>query len=279
MSNRIFTTIGCARCKITKRYLKEKAIATREFDFKAEGKEEFSQFYRSNRDTIFRDKDGVEFPVFTDGNEVRQGVSVIIGYLTASNKLDGFIGRSLLHGEWIDGFDVSGGDPDQTGNLIKVLSYLKSNGLKIQVQTNGRNASVLEAILASAVCDRVIMAVKGPAELYQQLTGQAIAIDELKQSIKLAASAPDYHFFTTIAPVRRSSDQVVYLTPEEIGATAKMIEEATGNKKHPYHLRSFNPSTAADEQFKAIESLPSSASFKYRTAARRYQVMTEIQNQ
>ena len=163
--------------------MRENSIDYAEFDFKAKGKDAFSQFYRANRDDIFRDKDGVAFPVFTDGKEIRQGVSVILGYLIAKGKLDGFINRSMLHGEWIDGFDISNGNPAQVEQLMEVLSFLKSSSLKIQVTTSGANASVLEKIMNKNLCDRVIMEVKGPADLYHQLAGQNLDAEELQQSI------------------------------------------------------------------------------------------------
>jgi pyruvate-formate lyase-activating enzyme/glutaredoxin len=277
LSNELYTTTGCARCKITKRYMRENSIDYAEFDFKAKGKDAFSQFYRANRDDIFRDKDGVAFPVFTDGKEIRQGVSVILGYLIAKGKLDGFINRSMLHGEWIDGFDISNGNPAQVEQLMEVLSFLKSSSLKIQVTTSGANASVLEKIMNNNLCDRVIMEVKGPADLYHQLAGQNLDAEELQQSIKITSLAPEYHFYTIIAPLEREDNQIEYLTPEEIGETAKIIEVATRSKKHPYELRHFNPKNSTDDRFKNIERLASPSLFKYRTAARRYMVMTEIE--
>ena len=123
MTYQIYTATGCTRCKITKRYMEENAIDFEAFDIKAEGKDIFAQFYRANRSNVYRDKDGVEFPVFTDGKIIRQGVSVVIGYLLAGDKLTGFINRNELHGEWIDGFDLSGGDPDQADSLIEVLQF------------------------------------------------------------------------------------------------------------------------------------------------------------
>ncbi len=276
MTVEIYTASGCARCNITKRYMKENAIDYKEFDFKSEGKEAFAQFYRANRNNIFRDKDGVEFPVLYDGKEVRQGVSVILGYLIAGSKLAGFIGRSLLHGEWIDGFDISAGDPSEVNHLAAVLSHLKGNGLKVQVTTNGKNVSVLETLIDKNLCDKVIMDVKGPVRLYEKLIGLNIQEDELKKSINLSTTVPDYAFFTDIVPFEREEGIIEFLTPEEIGETARIIEEATGNKKHPYTLRSFNPGQSNDARLKALEPLPSSAMFKYRTAARRYQVSTEI---
>ena len=277
MGNTIYTATGCARCKITKRYMGENGIEYEEFDVKGEGEEAFGQFYRANRKKIFRSKDGVEFPVFTDGNEIRQGVSVIIGYLIADSRLDGFIGQSALHGEWIDGFDLSGGDPDQADGLLAVLSYLKKNGLKLQLIANGKNSSIVERVLEKNLGDRMIMEVKGPASIYGRLLGEDIASDEISRSIALTARFPEYAFYTTVAPVVRTNGAVSYLTPDEIGEAAKMIEEASGSNKHPYSLRRYDPKNVLDGRIKSIEPLPDSAMFKYRTAARRYQVMTEIE--
>ena len=277
MANIIYTAAGCARCKIAKRYLQDNGIDYAEFDIREEGKDAFAQFYRDNRKDIFRDENGVEFPVFYDGQQIRQGVSVIIGYLIASGGLDGFIGRSLLHGEWLDGIDISGGDPAFADQLVQVMSYLKKNGLKIQVVTTGRNSKVLELLLQKVLVDRVIVDVKGPVQLYQQITGTPIDAEDLRSSIELSSTAPQYSFVTTIAPVVRSDGQIDYITPEEIGSTAHLIEEASGKKKNPYTLYVFDPRKCEDERFKSIEALPSSAMFKYRTAARRYQVMTEIE--
>ena len=276
MTNRIFSATGCARCNITKRFMKEKGIDYEEYDFKAEGKDAFAKFYRAHRPEIYRDKDGVEFPVFTDGQVIRQGVSVVIGHLIAGDGLNGFIGRSTLHGEWIDGFNISGGNPSRTEELLQVMAYLKQNGLKIRLTADGHNSEVLKAIREKCLGDQIIMEVKGPAELYEALTGKTITPHELKASISLAAKFPDYRFYTALAPMVEKDGNIRFITPEEIGETAKTIEAATGSKKHPYELRPFDPAEAADGRLKSQEPLPSSALFKYRTAARRYMVMTEI---
>ena len=277
MTNTIFSATGCARCNITKKYMRDNSIDYEEFDIKAEGKDAFAKFYRENRNDVFRDKDGVEFPVFTDGQVIRQGVSVVLGHLVAEDKLQGFIGRSELHGEWLDGIDVSGGDPDKVDDLIKVLSYLKKNGLKIQAVTSGKNSNVLESLVNAGLVDRVIMNVKGPVDLYPLLAGEPVTEEDITRSIQLTCSVPEHNFISVITPVARTADNIDFITPEEIGETAKLIAEASGSKKCAYTLSSFDSGKCADERFAAIEPLPSASLFKYRTAARRYQVMTEIE--
>jgi pyruvate formate lyase activating enzyme len=103
MGNTIYTATGCSRCKIAKKFMDERGILYQDLDIKAEGKEAFGQFYRTNRDAVFRDKEGIEFPVFTDGTAIRQCVGVVIAFLQAGTGLDRFIGRSELSHGWMDG--------------------------------------------------------------------------------------------------------------------------------------------------------------------------------
>jgi pyruvate formate lyase activating enzyme len=262
---------------MTKRFMQENGMGYEEFDIKAEGQEAFSEFYRANRSMIYRGKDGVEFPVLTDGEIIRQGVGAVVAYLLSGDKLTGFIEQSTLHGEWIDGFNISGGDPQNSEGLFGVLAYLKQNNLKIQVYTNGRNADVLKSMLDGNLADRVVAEIKGPASLYGPLTGADIDESELSSALSLSTRFPEYQFYTTIAPLERGDGTLEYLTPQEIGETARQIEAATGSKKHPYRLRVFNPQQADDDRFNSIEPLTAGEMFKYRTAARRYMVMTEIE--
>jgi len=277
MTNYIYTATGCARCKITKRFMQENDIDYEEYDIKANGREVFSEFYRSNRNMIYRGKDGVEFPVFTDGEVIRQGVNAVIGHLVAGEDLSGFIDRSTLHGDWIDGFTISGGKSEFSEGLLRVLTFLKQNNLKIEVSTDGHNIALLQSVFNKKLVDRVIVDIKGPAGLYEPLGAESIDETELKQTIALAAQFPEYQYYSTVAPLDRKDGTVSYLKPEEIGETARLLEDATGNKKHAYKLRVFDPQQAVDGRFKSIEPLPASAMFKYRGAARRYMVMTEIE--
>jgi hypothetical protein len=83
-----------------------------------------------------------------------------------------------------------------------------------------------------------------------------------------------------VAPVVRQEEgtqRIRYLTPEEIAETAKLIQEVTGSNKQPYLLRLFDPGTASDQRMKSVEKMPPNALFPYRSAARRHQVLTEIE--
>jgi len=280
MRHTLFTATGCQRCKIAKRFMDQHKIDYQEVDIKGEGMDTFREFYGQNRRSVYRGQEGIEFPVYTDGTAIRQGVGVVIAYLMAGEKLDGFIGHSQLSKDWIDGLHISEGDPIMAGEFVAVLRILKKSGLKLQLDTNGKNASVLDQLLEHGIGDRVVMDVKGPLALYHNLIGEEVDQMEITKSIALVTKFPEYEFQTTVAPIIRpkgETPQISYLAPEEIGETARLIKDATGSQKHPYLLRLFDPDTCMDDRLKSIGELPYNTMFRYRTAAREHQVLAEIE--
>lgn len=276
----LFTAAGCARCKIAKKFMREQGIAYEEHDAVGEGKELFGQFYRAHRSAIFRGKEGIEFPVLVDSAEIRQGVAVVIAWLLAGSRLDGFIGRGELSKGWVGGLHVSGGGPAAMGELVAVLGVLKKHGLKLQLDTDGRNASVLETLLDYGLGDRLVMDVKGPKALYSALLDAEVDPAEISRTMALANRFGEYRFETTVAPVPAPGGgpgEVRYLTPEEIAETAGWLKEATGSHRQPYILRLFDPQGHPVDRFRSVEKLPPNALLRHRTAARRHQVLTEIE--
>ncbi len=160
------------------------------------------------------------------------------------------------------------------------MSYLKKYGLKIEITTNGRNSEILESILKNNLADRVLMDIKGPVSVWEtELDAVGLSYDFFK-SVSVTARFAEYQFYTVIKPVNRTDgdkSDFSFITPEEIGQAAKIIEQATGSKKHPYLLKPWDVTTQSNEHLRTIRPLLDSAMFKYRTMARRYIVMTEIE--
>jgi len=276
----IYSVTGCVRCKIVKRFMEERGIVFVERDMKADGGEDFRKFYAANRGAIYRGADGIEFPILTDGLEIRQSLGVILAWLSAGPTLEGFFRIGRLHGEWVDGIDVSGGDQNRAEEFMAVLRYLKKNAMKIRLDTNGKNSSLLKAVLAEKLADRVIMAVQGPLSLYDRILGHAIDQEEIRETISLVPRFPEYGFETTIAPlVRGAGDDSgpSYLTPEEIAETAALIKECGGGNKHPYLLKTFRPESCTDDRLKVVQAQAPGNLFKYRSAARFHLVLAEIE--
>ena len=279
MSFTLFSTEGCARCKILKARMAELGIAYDEHDFKGAGKDVFQQFYVANRKAVYRGPEGIEFPVLTDGTVIKQGVGTALAYLEGGAAMDGFFRIGVMRKEWLDGINVSAGDPAQGENFLAVLRYLKKNAMKTLVETNGRNADLLEKVLAEKLADKVIMNVPGPLPMYSALAGMLVSHQEVERSIAMVAKLTDYQFQTTVVPVLRSPGEVTYLTPAEIGETAKLIEAASGSKKQPYLIKFYRHSASDAPELKDLEPMAASMLFPYRTAARAYQVAVEIEKE
>jgi pyruvate-formate lyase-activating enzyme len=279
MSITIYSAPGCLRCKIVKQYLDENGRTYQDIDALGEGRKTFSNFYRDHRNQIHRGPDGVEFPIFSEGRTVCQGLPVVLAHLIAGPALQGFFKPGLLHGRWLDGIHISGGDPAHGERLLEVFALLKRQQLKLQIETNGVNASLLEQVLDRGLADRVIMEVKGSLELYDSLLAQPVDPQEIKRSIARVCQCEDYYFYTTIAPLDRKNDDIEpfsYITPAEIAGAARLIKEATGDSRQPYRLKAFDPRTADDPKLQGGAALAKNELFKYRTMARKHQYKTEL---
>lgn len=279
MASIIYSVTGCVRCKIAMQFLKENGITYRNHDSLGEGRKAFRAFYKINRQKIYRGPDGVEFPIYSDGEAIRQGLPMVLAYIVAGSALNGFFKPGTLHGQWVDGIVISDGNPTHGEALLQVLVYLKKQRLKLQIETNGVNADLLERVLDQGLADRVIMEVKGPLDLYDSFLQQPIDPGEIKRSIALVSKCDEYCFDTTLAPIVREKgvlEKISYITPEEIAEASHLIKMVTGDSKQPYRLKVFDPRVTKDERLQGCEPLIQNKIFKYRTMARKHQFKTEI---
>ena len=97
--------------------------------------------------------------------------------------IDGFIGHSQLSKRWIDGLHVSVGDPSLIDELVTVLNFWRKNGLQLQLDTNGKNASILERLLQEGLGNRIFMDVKGPLLFYGKFLGDEVNQSEIRKTI------------------------------------------------------------------------------------------------
>jgi pyruvate formate lyase activating enzyme len=279
MTSILYSATGCVRCATIRQLLGDRGLRYREHDALGEGRQNFREFYQSNRKEIFRGPEGIEFPIFFDGNVILQGLPMVAAHLIVGPTLKGFFSRGVRHGQWVDGIHISDGDPGCGDDFLQVLTYLKERGFKIQIDTNGLNADLLEAVFERHLADYAVMEVKGPVDLYAMILQQPVDPAEIAKSMAVVSKFDEYSFFTTIAPVERQSgapEQISYITPEEVAEAANLIKTATGDSRQPYRLKAFDPGPAEDERIKALEKLTQSELLKYRTLARRHQFKTEI---
>jgi pyruvate formate lyase activating enzyme len=267
----LFTAPGCQRCKVARAFLNERSLPFEELDFKGEGREAFQRFYREHRADIRRGPDGVEFPILRDGERVVQGVGEIVARLQAGDRLAGFVGQNTLGQGWIDGLDVSAGDPAAGEAFLAVLRHLKAQGLRTELRADGRNGDLLERVTEEGLADRLVFDPVGPPEAYEAAFGTRLAEDDLRRSLDLAARAPEVRFVLTVRPLPRPGGEVAWTTPQEAARAAELTAQATGNRQLPFLVRAGDPPPGE-------APLPKPALFKVRTACRRHMPRTDITN-
>ncbi len=183
---------------------------------------------------------------------------------------------------WIDAVVLCGGEPTLEPELVFFIEELKKRGLAVKLDTNGKNWAKLKDLLERRTVDYVAMDVKGPLQLYPALTGMEFVDerDDILKGMNLATHFPGYEFRTTAFPVIRNKQefQASFMTPEEIGETARMIYDYTGSNEHRYFLQPFVPKQGGllDSRLESFPETPKGLLEEMKTQARKHLPNTRI---
>lgn len=271
MTHTLFTAAGCIRCRIAASFMDDCRISYQKSDVHGPGKELFKSFYRECRSAIIRGPEGIEFPILFTGSAVIQGLGPVLAFLQAGDALNPFVKQSGSSHGWISGLDLSAQTmPDGTG-FLAVVRFLKKNGLRVQLDTNGRNPSVLASLITDALCDKIVFTLHGPALRYRDLTGWPIDESDLLTSLSLLKSAADCTILLPVQPVSTPQGPGVSITPDEAAQAAALVEKATGSKKHLFFIQPLAPLPDT-----GLSPLTLPQLFKYRTQCRRFMVLADI---
>ncbi|MFC4677610.1 hypothetical protein [Desulfovibrio legallii] len=272
MSITLYTAPECIRCKIVKAFLAERDIPYATVDFKADA-QEFNAFYRANRKAIYRNPEGVEFPLFNDGQVIKQGSGEIIAYLLSGHVLEACITRSdLLHGK-IGGIYPSQCPDGQEENLCILVDRLAAGGLEVWLQTDGRKPDLLERLLAIKNVKAVLNAVGGAATT-AAVYGGAPDTAALAASIGLVRDIPGGGVRFLAMPLPGADGQWTWPRREDARDAAQMVAEAYGQPTLPYRVEALPPDAAVD--LHGLEPLPEQNLLLYRSAARQFLYKAEI---
>ena len=266
MSITLYTAPDCLRCKIVKAFLDERGHKYTTFDFK-EDKDIFNKYYRANRPSIYRNPEGVEFPIFDDGSVIKQGTGEILAYLLSGRELESCVTRSeLLHG-WISGLNVSACPAGQEDNCTTLVRLLAKGGLTVELHSDGRRADLLGRVLGEGHVSRMVLDVLGPAALYPVIAGGELPLDDLKQSIALTRAHAD-GLIRVLASAYAGGDGMTRVTPAEAAEAAKMVLDACGDRMLPVFVEA--------QQAPGLEKLEDQALLPYRSKVRASLVKAEI---
>ncbi len=272
MSITLYTAPDCLRCKIVKGFLAEHQIAYETVDFKADA-QTFNTFYRANRKGIYRNPEGVEFPLFDDGTVIKQGSGEVIAYLLSGHALEGAVTRSdLLHG-WISGLYLSQCPAAEEAHFVELVQQLAKGGLTVCIQTDGRNPALLERLIGLNALAKVQLNIPGPASVYEALYGSAPTKDELAKTIELVKAFPDHEIRFLATPLS-GPEGARWPNRDEAGEAARMVFEACGDHQLPYAIAAVTPEMPQGMQ--GLEPVPDPMMLKYRSASREFLFKADI---
>jgi pyruvate formate lyase activating enzyme len=181
---------------------------------------------------------------------------------------------------WLKGIVICGGEPTIQHTLPYFLKKIKEKGLAVKLDTNGSDYATLGKLKESKLIDYVAMDVKGPPQIYADLIGREFidARDGYEKAIGVVSQFPDYEFRTTIVPVIRRNGEISFMTPEEIGETAKLIYDCTGINDHKYFLQPFVPRKGelVDSRLESFPQTPKEILEKGLMEAKKYLPNTKI---
>lgn len=271
MAYTLYTAPDCLRCKIVKAFMADHGISYVQYDFKAD-KDIFNRFYRAQRPSIYRNPEGVEFPMLHDetNNVTKQGSGEIIAYLLSGQTLESCVSRSeLLHG-WISGLHVSRCPSGQTENFLTLVRALAKGELKVSLETDGRRPELLAAILRENLAARVLLTIPGPADVYPYASGGILEAEDLAKTIALVRAHKEQQVRLLLMPLTPPDALPLYITPTQAGEAAKMVFDACGDMQMPFTVQLSSKTAEGLAPLNESELLP------YRSQVRNHLVKADI---
>jgi pyruvate formate lyase activating enzyme len=134
---------------------------------------------------------------------------------------------------------ISGGEPTIHHDLIDFILKLKKIGMKVKLDSNGMNPSVINKILSAGIVDYFAIDIKTSPDKYKEVTGSGSFDAVMDTIVLLKKFNADFEARTTCVP-----DLVTFEDIESIG-------KAVGNLKK-YYLQQFRNQTTLDSTLNTI---------------------------
>lgn len=271
MAVTLYTAPDCIRCKIVKKYFADKGVEYETVDFKGDA-DTFNKFYRANRKAIYRNPEGVEFPLFMEGEVIKQGSGEILAWLLGQGELEACVTRSdMLHGK-ISGLHPSACPAGQDENYIELVKRLAEGGLEVWLQTDGRKPDLLEKLLqipnVHAICNIV-----GDENVTKQVYGGCPTKEELAKTIELVLASKDGRVRFLLMPVEENG-QWIWQTPAQAEAGAKMVADACGKPAIKFSIETPPEDMPIDRH--GLTTPESGDLIKYRSAIRKHLFKADV---
>lgn len=164
----------------------------------------------------------------------------------------------------IDGVAITGGEPTLHKELPKFIKRVKQKGFVVELETNGTNPVMVEALAKDRLVDYFAMDIKAPLkeDRYFAATGEFGKKEEILENIKktikiIQDSGIDYEFRTTFVPGLLEKDDIYTIA-----------EQLKGSKK--YAIQKFLPNSNINPEYEKREILSSGFFEEFREKLKDY---------
>ena len=94
----------------------------------------------------------------------------------------------------IEGVCITGGEPTLQKDLPQLIRSIKELGLKVKLDTNGSNPSMLADLLDEGLLDYLAMDIKNSAAAYETTCGKSVPIQSIEASLYHLINHSDPNF-------------------------------------------------------------------------------------
>ncbi|RQD76964.1 MAG: anaerobic ribonucleoside-triphosphate reductase activating protein [Halanaerobium sp. MSAO_Bac5] len=166
----------------------------------------------------------------------------------------------------LDGVVISGGEPTLQPDLKDFIKRIKKEyNLKIKLDSNGSNQSIIKELIKANLIDYLAVDIKQSWDNYSNLSSEAI-IPELKKTFSLILNSElEYEFRTTVVPGWHDK--------KEIEKIAKTIQGADR-----YYIQNFKAVNTLDPVLKERRSFSPTELQSFKEAAEKYLRVVKIRN-
>ncbi len=238
----LYTKPHCRHSAIVKKYLESQDIEWKEICI-ANEKSAFDAFYEEKQSVLYRNAEDIEFPIYSDGETVKQGAAEVLAYLMAKNSFGWGITRSNLTGDWIAGLYPSLCPDGLEDTFIDLAERLVEGGLSVCMRIDGRKPELIQELIHKGLVKKLELNFFGTIENYDTINKAKKGLfnlppkaEEIAESIEIASKFDDSKICLQIIPLNQGGGVYRYLTEEEAKQTAKLIAKCSNDSSLPIKL-------------------------------------------
>lgn len=157
--------------------------------------------------------------------------------------------------QWVENVVITGGEPTINMSLFHLVARIREEGIRVKLDTNGSNPSVVKGLVNEGLIDFVAMDVKGPLDHYDKWCGTAVNVRDIAESIDFILQGNGEHEFRmTVVPSLHTAEDVYEVADYLKGASRFTVQE-------------FKPRNTLDPSFMGITPFEADKIVEIRLAA------------